>query len=139
MAQQEVFDIPRLRKMKGISRVWKPNQISETILGIDFEDYPGLWHEFLESRPHQTSMGEWIEHKWVIRALKKEGSDWIGELMETLGKMLTKISLRECWRKGVEWYGLTEIEPDDPSHYYFLISIISNGKDYTEEEKDNNS
>lgn len=137
MALQENFDIPRLRRMKGISRVWKPNPISELILGIDFENFPGIWHEFLESCSSQTEMGEWIEHKWVLRGIKDQDKPgWIGELIENLGKLLSRLSLNSTWEREVEWWGLSEIEPDDPSHYYFLISIISNGIDYNPEEKD---
>lgn len=139
MAAVELIDIPRLRRMKGNSRVWIPNSISELILDVDYSDYPGLWLEFLESKPEKGDSGEWIEHKWVLRAIKQEDSKiyYIGELLKTLGKLLTRISLNKTWEEEVDWSGLEEIQTDDPTHYYFLISILSNGKDNYPKEESN--
>lgn len=125
-------DIQRLRKMKGISRVWKSNPISEVILGIEYENFPGLWTEFLESRPQSTEYGEWIEHKWLLRGLK--GMD-LSLLLKNLSKLIGDLSRLKIWNE-VTYCSIEDMDSVSPSHYYFLIGIISNGKDSIKEEID---
>ena len=125
-------DIPRLKKMKGQSRVWFSNPISEIILGIEYENYVGIGHEFLESRPQESENGEWIEHRWLLRGIKELG---LPRLLKNLAKLLSHIKIDYRWFKEVDYMELEEVDSTDPIHYYFLISILSNGKDNREEKE----
>lgn len=133
MEVAEFNNIPRLRKMKGISRVWEPNPISDIILGIEYENYPGIGHQFLESRPKESEKGEWIEHLWLLRGFKSLG---LPRLFKNLSRLLTHIKIDCTWFKEVDYMELEEIDSADPTHYYFLISILSHGKDWRKEEKE---
>lgn len=127
MALAENIEITKLRKRKGTCRIWHPNQISDIIMGIDYNNYPGLWHEFLESKRYESEdkRSEWIEHQWLLRGFKDDDNN-TDELLKMLGKLISDLRLLSTWDKKVSWYGLTDIETTDPTHYYFLISIISN-------------
>lgn len=126
-------EIPRLKKMKGESRIWTLNPISEIILGIEFEDYPGIGHEFLESRPYTSDKGSWIEHLWLLRGSRTVE---LHRILRSLEKLLRDVEMFKTWGKEVDYCTLEEIDSTEPSHYYFLISILSNGKDNFEEKEE---
>ena len=125
-------DISRLKRMKGQSRIWRTNPISEIILGVDYNDYPGIGHEFLESRFQESEKGEWIEHRWLIRGLKELK---LPRLLKNLARLFSHIKINSSWFKEVDYMELEEVDSTDPIHYYFLISILSNGKDNGEEKE----
>lgn len=122
--------ISRLKRMRGDYRIWKENPISNIILSVEYDEFPGVGHEFLESRFYETEEGEWIEHYWLLRSHKLLD---LSTTLKMISKVIKSVEGKENW-KEVERVALEDIDSTDPEHYYFLVSIISDGK---EKEKRN--
>lgn len=129
MAQVENSEIQRLLRMKGNSRIWVPNDTSNFILSIDYYEFPGIGHQFLESKKYTTEEGEWFEHKLLLRGFKDSDTpEYLSYLINTLSKLISRLDI-----KGVESIGLEDIDFNS-KYYYFLIYLISDGKDKPKEE-----
>lgn len=126
----ELCEIDRLRRMKGEKRLWFSSEFSTWLLSVDYEQFPGLGHEFLEARRKKSQDPEeecgWEEYKLLLRGNKFSSStDYHSWLFKTIGKFLATIPTE---RYRIQSMGIEEIDCSEPDSYYILLYFICNGE-----------
>jgi hypothetical protein len=110
--------IQRLKTMKGRSRLEVKNELTESLLNLEFPKV-----SFLESHLLDTPYGHWEEYYIFVRLHKVEAPEYMKYLMFQIDKIITILT-----DNGILDSGIQEFECDDYT-YNILIYAINNGEE----------
>lgn len=132
--EESRYNINRLLKLKGISRLEIKDSITEKLLNKDtYKEILGLSLRFIESRKKSSDSGHtWNEYLALFDMLKIEDN---AEYLSYVMKSLTKLS--ELFLDfDIDFINLEDINCDEANHYYILIYMRKDdlNDDYAEDE-----
>lgn len=120
--------IRRLLGMRGIKRLEVCNELTDLILGYNYqEETPGIKLRFLETKKYESDGGTWTNYNILLEAEKYSDTPrYLSYVLDSVSKIIKALEDRSEY---IDSLGIQEVDTGEAGFYYILLYILGDGRE----------